>query len=171
MRMESDLNRDDVDKLVEEEMEGREMSMSPSRVEDDTTSTYEPKLTESLLEKFFNLEKQTEHKDDRTTLLPDKTVNPEFSEEERDEKIGALREKYDSPDADQLQELSENKMVIEEDLDQEEQELMDKLELDEESMAELGEEITAELKKTLSKLGIPNEGMRILGGIKGYKKL
>ena len=57
--------------------------------------------------------------------------------------------------------VQSQKVIAEENLNKEEQQLLNQLDLDDESLADLENEITAELKERLSELGFPAQGMPI----------
>ena len=123
-----------------------------------------------LLKLVSNVKKRNEFKERR--FLLDKIIHkiqPELNEAERKKQVDSLQDKFEYLSLDELQNLvdeiegvqekgSGEVVEMEETLSNEEQELLDQLEMDDESLAHLEEEVTAELKERLSELGLPADG-------------
>ncbi len=114
--------------------------------------------------KFFNLEQLRE----LVGEPPEESSNGSAEDTERESEIenGEENEREDKEEEEgekgALTEASIGKSLtkyIEEYLDKDEQALLDSLDLDEEELAELEDEVTAELQQKLSELGFPADGM------------
>ncbi len=101
-----------------------------------------------------------ESQDERTALLDSlvRIVQPELSGRERDVLVDVLRKKSRYLDLEELRKYIEEEFPESKDsFDEEEKTVFE--DMDEESLTELGEEITAEVKEMLSNLGLPSEGL------------
>jgi hypothetical protein len=110
--------------------------------------------------------RRTNPESERTRLLEKliHKIQPELSEAEKVDRVSALKEKFKNFELADLRalvgeeaEVGKSSVMSRDSLGKAERALLDQL--DEESIAELQDEVTAEVKEKLSELGLPTEGI------------
>lgn len=152
--------------------DSRTSSESPMHGDSDGKAPSEDDLSKALgdlFNKALGLQiRRPSAESERTRLLERliHKVQPELTKAEMENRVAALKEKFKNFELADLRELvgggseeeeeGSSSMVARGTLREEERTLLDQL--DEESFAELQEEVTAELREKLSELGLPTEG-------------